>query len=461
MSVKLLPYKAGSQSAKALAEALGIKRLKLKGSKWKAKPGDTVINWGGSAAIPADAAVAKVLNHPRNIVKASNKLNSQRAFEGSDYCLPYATTLQAARNWIAHGKTVVCRTKLTGNSGEGIVIAETADQLVEAPLYTVYKKKKQEYRVHVFSGEVISVQRKARKKDVPDDDVNWQVRNLDGGFIFARTGFDVPQSVVDAAKGAMKDLGLDFGAVDVGYHDKEGTYVYEVNTACGLDGSNLTDYVEAFCKKLNLPVPKRPADYVPPTLPGQPQVAGVAEEPEVGQRREVLTNRQVIDMVRIFGADKIGCIKRIRERTGVDLKTAVGMYDRAAADAGLVRRDAPQPMPEAVPAPKPAPKGSKENPLGNYVEGAKLRQIRPDLHNGMRHVVPNMVDEYAGKWVYLVTPKGQENDECRYKINGKGQWVWSDEMLVPTNDILIKVGNVKKVLNLEEQAKVAEFLLKL
>lgn len=334
MTTKILAYKNGSESAKSLRDALGVKMLKKVGSKWTGKAGDIVINWGSSAPF-AGIGQATYLNSPQAVARAANKLQTQMAFNNSEeakpYMLSYVTSKEAAAKLIREGFVIVCRTKLTGNSGEGIVIANNVGELVDAPLYTVYKKKQQEYRVHVFDGKVISIQRKARKIEVEDDKVNWQVRNLDGGFIFARTGFDVPRSVTRAAKIAVKTLGLDFGAADIGHHNKEGTFVYEVNTACGLSGSNLTDYVEAFCEKLDLPNPVRPEDYVPPTVPndGEDGVGLVAANPAPALQRRILTNREVEDIVRKHGEDRATAVKEIVALTDVPLHVAEGMYGRA------------------------------------------------------------------------------------------------------------------------------------
>lgn len=455
MSIKLLPYKTGSQSAKALALGLGIKRLKLVGSKWQGKADDTVINWGNSKGQPIGAAA--ILNNPVNVGVAANKLKAQKAFNGSPYCLPFSDDVALARRWIAAGEVVVCRTKLTGNSGEGIVIAEKPEEIVAAPLYTIYKKKTQEYRVHVFDGEVLSIQRKARKVDVPDEDVNWKVRNLDGGFIFARTGFDVPQEVVDAAKGAMRDLQLDFGAVDVGYHKKEGTFVYEVNTACGLDGSNLTDYIEAFCKKLNLPVPPRPEDYVAPTLPNVVQADDEIEiVDEVPKERAVVNNEQVIGMLNERGGDKVATIKALRQLGGFGLGVAKAMIDRAANTiaARKVLEEPKAPEPKVV-----HPLGSKENPLGEKVDGAVLRQVRPDLNVRDDNTNPRMVDEYAGKWGWFV--ERFPHIEYGFRIPNDNQWSWGESHLVPEGTYEIKLGNINKKLNEEQQAKLAAFVLQL
>jgi glutathione synthase/RimK-type ligase-like ATP-grasp enzyme len=245
--MKIYPYMNGSKSAKALAEGLGIRVLKREG---KPVRGHLVINWGCSAI---DREVGEnILNKPVAIQRAANKLRTFETFMKENVpTVEWTTDLEIALGWLKEGSDVVTRHKLSGHSGEGIEIT-TAEQfakneagLVRAPLYTKYTKKKDEYRIHVFQGETIFQQRKARKKDVPDDQVNWQVRNLTGGFIFANDAVVAPDVVLDAAKKAVVALGLDFGAVDVGY--KDGAAVcYEVNTACGLQGKNLESYVKAF-----------------------------------------------------------------------------------------------------------------------------------------------------------------------------------------------------------------------
>lgn len=426
MTIKILAYKNGSESARSLRDALGIKMLKKQGSKWAGKAGDTVINWGSSAPFAGNMGAAQYLNKPDAVARAANKLRTQECFAAdavaSQYRLPHMTSKALAQTSIEHGMTVVCRTKLTGNSGDGIVIATKVDELVDAPLYTIYKKKQQEYRVHVFDGKVISVQRKARKNDVEDDKVNWQVRNIEGGFIFARTGFDVPRVVTRAAKAAIKALGLDFGAVDIGHHDKEGTFVYEVNTACGLSGSNLTDYVEAFCKKLGLPEPVRQEGYVPPTIPADGE-EGVAAAPEVA----------------------------------------------LVPDIPELRRIAVQ----GVKVDKRAALGTKENPLGNSKAGAVLRQIRVNLAEEDENTNEDMVDNYAGKWAWFITTMPEAN-KYPYRINGMAQWCWGEGHLEPLvkevmiggevhlgeADIQFKVGNINKVVTPAQQLQLAALIAK-
>jgi len=239
--MKIYPYMNGSKSARALAEGLGIKVLFREGKRVK---GHTIINWGSSD--PDRELDGGILNQPYAVKRASNKLSTFKAFKEHDVpTVEWTTNLDVAKDWIEEGYAVVERHKLSGHSGEGIVIKSGDDALGLCPLYTKYTKKKDEYRIHVFQGEILFQQRKARKKEVPDEEVNWQVRNLVGGFIFANDGVEAPEAVQQAATLAVQALGLDFGAADVGFKDGEAV-VYEVNTACGLSGKNLEAYVNKF-----------------------------------------------------------------------------------------------------------------------------------------------------------------------------------------------------------------------
>lgn len=182
---------------------------------------------------------------------ASDKLKFFKALEETDKVRypSFTADKAAAKLWILEGSTVVCRTVLNGHSGEGIVVATSEDALVDAPLYTIYVPKKEEYRVHVFDGEVIHSSRKARKKEIPDEEVNWKIRNHNNGFIFQHENFELPADCAVQALNAIEAIGLDFGAVDVIWNDRLGqSFVLEVNTAPGIEGITLNKYVEAIEK---------------------------------------------------------------------------------------------------------------------------------------------------------------------------------------------------------------------
>lgn len=248
MSTFLYPYKGGSQGARALSQALGIKRIKRQNSRFRPRPNKTIINWG-NGSLPDDYFFCNIINEPDAVNKAGNKLLTFECLSGEgDINIPdYTKDYETAQDWLNSGSKVVCRTQLRGHSGQGIVLHSRGEELTEAPLYVKYVPKTQEYRVHVAFGEVVDQQRKARRHETPDEDVNWQIRNHDNGFIFMREGVDLPQRALYQALMAVDQLGLDFGAVDLIYNERQDTYyVLEINTAPGLTGTTLDNYVEVF-----------------------------------------------------------------------------------------------------------------------------------------------------------------------------------------------------------------------
>jgi hypothetical protein len=250
--VRVLPYRQGSKSAKNLAVTIGAKVLKLEGSKFFGKYGDLIINWGRSRHHREGTFYPSLLlNEPACVAHASNKLKffQEIAIKGLTKYIPkYYTDV---RNIQDEDFPIVCRTILTGNSGIGIVISAGRDTLVNAPLYVKYEKKRDEYRIHLGrlpNGEgtsIIAAQRKARRMD--HENPNWQVRNHNNGFVFARNDVDTPQPCLDAARLCFEATELDFGAVDVIYNAKENrAYVLEINTAPGLEGQTVLDYANFF-----------------------------------------------------------------------------------------------------------------------------------------------------------------------------------------------------------------------
>ncbi|MDB4302051.1 hypothetical protein N9924_00640 [bacterium] len=251
MKLFVLPYKQGSKSATHLAKGIGAKRIRLERSKFAGGDHTGVINWGCSDIPDVVRRAGRIFNKPDNIKIASNKLSFFREVskvEGIN--LPdFTTDKKEAIEWDA---TIVARHKLQGHSGEGIVLCEPDEDFDEAPLYVRYIPKRQEYRVHVFNGKIMDTQRKARRNDVAKDDVNWRVRNHGNGFIFARNeDMLIPHDLYDQAIKAVEACGLDFGAVDLIWNEKrDKCYVLEINTAPGLEGTTLDNYINAF-KEIN------------------------------------------------------------------------------------------------------------------------------------------------------------------------------------------------------------------
>lgn len=230
-----------SNSAKALAEHPGFKR-NLSGKF--IKQNDLVVNWGSSTCDLGHVS-DRVLNVPLQVSRATNKLTAFKLMELYKVSIvPWTHLRGVAQVWADDGNTIVVRNKLTGHSGDGIIIIEKNQEVPQAPLYTKYVFKTKEFRVHVANGKVIDTQQKIRDPD--REPINWKVRSHENGFIYVRNNVSVDVYRDDLSIAAISALGLDFGAVDI-IQDKHGVYyVLEVNTAPGLEGQTLDNYVKAF-----------------------------------------------------------------------------------------------------------------------------------------------------------------------------------------------------------------------
>lgn len=250
--IRILPYKQGSKSARALAAKLGGKVLKTEKSLYVYSPQHKVINWG-NVNCPYPTALNAKLGYAQNKLKFFERV---KELGFAEIIPPFWTRASEIPSDVY---PIVCRTTLTGHSGAGIVLANDTSGLASSALYVKYIKKQDEYRVHVARtspwdgkadsvGEVTKVlctQQKKRRNECKEP--NWQIRNHQNGFIYARDNVNPPASVLARARLALLCADLDFGAVDVIYNQHEGTaYVLEVNTAPGLEGQTVLDYAEYF-----------------------------------------------------------------------------------------------------------------------------------------------------------------------------------------------------------------------
>jgi len=241
--LKLYPYKIGSKSCRLLAQELGIKRIRPEG-KYVPKGRVTMLNWGNSTT-PKWHSYCGWLNHPNSVRNAANKLTTFRLLADANIqTVEFTAELAIAKGWLDKGNTVVARRLLTGHSGNGIVLISPKDSMVAAPLYTLYKKKAAEFRVHVFDGRVFDIQHKRKRHE---QEVNYQIRNYLNGWVYCRDNIVLPDHIKEIAISSVQALSLDFGAVDIIWNKQENRcYVLEINTAPGLEGTTLTNYVERF-----------------------------------------------------------------------------------------------------------------------------------------------------------------------------------------------------------------------
>jgi glutathione synthase/RimK-type ligase-like ATP-grasp enzyme len=248
-AVHIWAYNENSEGAKNLSRFTGFKRIKHQGSTYKPGPDKIILNWGDSKNFPPAYRQSLVLNSPNIVGAMTNKLKFFELMSETDVNIPeWTTNSEEALRWQMEDPKViiVCRTVLTGHSGDGIILYNHGDgNIPRAPLYTKYVPKKEEYRVHFFDGKVIDTQQKKKRLDF-EGEANFKVRNHQNGFVYCRGGVAPPRCVVEQAEKVIKACGLDFGAIDIIYNEKKDeAFVLEVNTAPGLEGLSVEVYAKA------------------------------------------------------------------------------------------------------------------------------------------------------------------------------------------------------------------------
>jgi hypothetical protein len=242
--VRIFPYKLGSKSARVLSNVLHGLRVRLNGF-FRQRNNHLVINWGNPNR---PRWWVNGLNYPQNVAFAISKdIALEKMRDAGVSIVDFTRDQNTAQEWVNNGKVVVGRAILNGHGGIGCrVYSKDGNRVVDhLPLYTKHLRHKREFRIHVVNGSIIDMVEKRKRVGV--EERNAWIRNLHNGYVFCREGIEVPQCVRDEAVKATAALGLHFGAVDIGYRVKDNkAFVFEVNTAPGVEGTTILRYAEAF-----------------------------------------------------------------------------------------------------------------------------------------------------------------------------------------------------------------------
>ena len=240
--------------------------MRTTGSRWAYRPGDLVINWGNSSLrnnVPDEGYI----NHPHAVANAIRKdIAWAMLREAGVPTVEWTSYHQTAFEWMRdNDDRVLVRTSLSGSRGQGITVygmdmtdwARPVHEFLEVGFGDVYVKVfgrnpqlVTEYRVHVVDGQVIDFVQKKRSNSY-EGRPNPYVRSYKNGWIFARQEVEISEAVNAASVGAVKALGLDFGAVDIAEDRSGAVCVYEVNTAPGIEGSTVPAYGAALRTAIN------------------------------------------------------------------------------------------------------------------------------------------------------------------------------------------------------------------
>ena len=200
-----------SKGALALSSALEIKRIKSENSSFEGAVNRMVINWGATS-LPVQVHISRVIN--RNVSKVVNKLDFFKMVENNTRIPKFTTKKSEVLIWLGEGGLVVGRKRFTGRGGLDIIFSSDYTSIVDflrvpVAFYSLYVKKRDEFRVHVFNGEVIDVQKKVLRQEdaegAPIDPrtIDFRVRTHTNGFIFQRQDIDPNPDVLIQALAAM------------------------------------------------------------------------------------------------------------------------------------------------------------------------------------------------------------------------------------------------------------------
>lgn len=279
--IGLFSYNTSSKGVKAIKEALDdlhVSAARLGNSSpaiVKIRTGSgafagkrVIAHWGNTEALSARRDVFQLNN-----VNKTTYINKRAFFEWgagasfSGYLVKPLFSHEQAVNYVnAHpsiedSPVLVERRILDGHSGEGISLIRHVNQIdPSARLWTVYKKKAEEWRIHFFKGADnklhLYCQKKLLKNGIPaaqTAESRFKVRNFVNGWVYSPNRLNAPTKVIVAAVNIAGYSNLDFGAVDIIFNAGSAkAFILEVNTAPGAVGSTAKWYADRFSDSLRL-----------------------------------------------------------------------------------------------------------------------------------------------------------------------------------------------------------------
>lgn len=169
------------------------------------------------------------------IIRTSNKSAMKRWFQMSGIKSPkYLLNNQVNRDRILNGElgdAVFFKTTFHSR-GRGMLHITNLEEVSDVHTPGYFEESQiadREFRVHVMDGKSFYVDEK-RPRERGHEAV---IKNMENGYKFRRPLSEFPIEVITESEKAVKALGLDFGAADVGLNSN-GVFIYEVNTAPSL-----------------------------------------------------------------------------------------------------------------------------------------------------------------------------------------------------------------------------------
>ena len=281
--IYVYPYTTGSESARLLADRLDALRIRLENSTYVHKPDNIVVNWGSSSCPHPCLNPSHLLKDTVNKLRFFRKMSEL----GLRSSLPNYWTDASEIPQSAY--PVLCRTKVEGMDGAGIVIANNREELVSAQLYTKLIEGCTEYRVTLFKGYgVTDVQLKKERASAVNPHPFIKTYANGWGFVRVHT---FPVELTEFASKILDATGLDFAGLDIVRTPTGHFKVLEVNSAMGLEGQALDN----FAKAVEWYVDKRNGDMV---IQATQHAEDAEEEPMHIKIQEALDSHNYAEVIR-------------------------------------------------------------------------------------------------------------------------------------------------------------------
>lgn len=211
------------------------------------RPRDTVLISYGNTDF-----TTSIHNSQRFIYACSNKLVFSKIMEAHKILSPI----------YKQGKPTfypcIVRTVMNGSGGIGIHVFETEESYIKENLNPIFHWSEfvfvdKEYRVHVLGGKVAKI---FVKKCAQEEEDKLPIRNLKRGYHFSllEKTYEKLTQVVQRLEDTFKEEGLtpSYYALDCGYIKGKGWFIFEANTAPGLNDKTVELYAQYLAAALNL-----------------------------------------------------------------------------------------------------------------------------------------------------------------------------------------------------------------
>lgn len=223
----------GSQALKDYLQSQGIKVKFYRGETLTHN--HLILNWGK----PSTTISGTPKYHIKNDIPTVNKIRTFEYLNSHNInTVEWTTNKEEAKAWFDENSEAVvyCRTVIDGQEGSGIVVAQSKDEVVDAPLYSK-RFKGIEFRCFFICGRLVhTTQKRALNEESRRErgiELNEFVRNTNGAWIFS---INPDRDRADSINYYFDEHPIETftGAVDLICNNRGEVKILELNSSPGL-----------------------------------------------------------------------------------------------------------------------------------------------------------------------------------------------------------------------------------